>query len=376
MDLMNAIGDGLLGSDYHSMRNGVRDGVSTAKNLLGLNDTEWRAPSDQSLFGFIPDPVLRRLPPSLAYKAKRFIDMKEYEGLNLVHGFVKNVINEAKAKAAEAAGNIAKKKLGLNDNSLSILGLGRKPQDVPPVAHLKFTKNDKYQESKSGVSGYEVTVCEGNFDPTKKPIEIDASNEVAEMERDNALKFRPREETLWYITLDRYTKSDGNSYYTALPPIPTFINEFAKDEYIEYIKWLPAVDYNYTRRTIHNASQIDYGWGHMFHQISSITRGSSFSITLEDDRVHSFSKYCKEVANRSASYEQASMTYWECLLHKITIVILDKQWRLQEKFTLLGLLQNDGTNRYSSDISGRLSLEFDIVGEITNENDRVIESLL
>lgn len=375
MNLIDSIGGGLMGSDYMKARGAVGEAGQTLKNLFGQNDTMYRLPSDMSMLGFIPDPVLRRLPPSLRHVAKRKIDLLGLEGIKIVNGFINGMLAAAKDAVANKLKDKLKDKLKLNDESIGILGLDRKVQPTYPLSRITFTKNDTYQESKSGVSGYEVEVTNDMYDPTINPYSNDCENKVAELDLTNSLKFRPREDTLWYIVLDRYSKNDGNLYNTALPEVPTFINEFDESGHINYLKWLPAVDYNYSRRSVHNAIDTSYGWGHGFKQISSITRGGQFSITLEDDRIHSFSKYCKEVANRSACYEQATVTYWETLLHKITIFILDKQWRISEKFTLLGILQSDGSNRYSNDISGKLILDFDIVGEITNKNDRVIESL-
>ena len=84
----------------------------------------------------------------------------------------------------------------------------------------------------------------------------------------------------------------------------------------------------------------------------------------------------KEVVNRSVGLEDLSMTYWECLIHKICIFILDKQWRVTEKFTLLGILTTDGVTDYGGDDNkGSLTMKFSIVGELTDAGSRYIEEL-
>ena len=77
--------------------------------------------------------------------------------------------------------------------------------------------------------------------------------------------------------------------------------------------------------------------------------------------------------NRSANYERSSITYWECLICRIKIVILNKQWEVQEKFTLLGLLVSDGATDYSDNMGGNLKLEFEIVGEVDSSKRRLLE---
>jgi hypothetical protein len=69
------------------------------------------------------------------------------------------------------------------------------------------------------------------------------------------------------------------------------------------------------------------------------------------------------------------MTYWECLIHKINLFILDKQWRVTERFTLLGILTSDGFTEYNTSKESNLKLNFSIVGELTDTGSRYIEQL-
>lgn len=385
-NLIDSIGGGLLSSTYMGMRTSAGEGVRAVQNLLGMGEKPmYQLPYDHSLFGQVYDRALRLLPPSLAYKAKREMDMQAYKGMKLVQGFLNDAIDDFKGAAGQAIQSGLNSALG--DKAGGKIGglLGLKSGDgagskIDPV-HLEWVPDDEYAEDKTGISGYKVKVGKGRH--VFLTSRDTGSNKLATLELDNSQKFKPREDTLWYIVIDRYDQSNGNDYPSALPKIPTFTPKFAdesKDDAkisdgssINYLKWLPATDYSYSRRTVHNAIETPYGWGHAFNQISSITRGREFSITLEDDRDHSFSKYAKEVVNRSSCYETASVTYWECLLHKITLFILDRQWRVSEKYTLLGLLVTDGANRYQPEVGGKLVFDFQIVGELTGKPYKKLE---
>jgi len=368
--LIDSIGGGLMSSTYIGMRTSAGEGVRAVKNLLGMGDKPmYQLPYDHSLLGQVYDRAIRLLPPSLAYKAKKEADMLAYQGMQFVQGFINGALEEFKGAAASALQSAATEVLG--DKVAGKLGLGKKGDGaggpVDPM-HLEWEVDNDYMDDKTGISGYKVKAAKGRH--VFLTSRDTGSNKLASLELDNSQKFKPREDTLWYIVIDRY---EGDGITTALPKIPTFKPQFADKDSggigtsdgatINYLKWLPATDYSYSRRTVHNAVETPYGWGHAFNQISSITRGREFSITLEDDRDHSFSKYAKEVANRSACYGTASITYWECLLHRITLFILDKQWRVAEKYTLFGLLVSDGANRYQPEIGSKLVFDFQIVGE-------------
>lgn len=359
--LIESVGLGLLGSDAMSMRiAGTR--LSDQFRIWSGQPVKDRVPYDQSLLGFAEDKVLRVLPPSLRYFAKREIDMLAWEGIQKLKGFIGQAKDEFKGAAAGALSNS-----GVNDENLAKLGLVKKPSEQ---AHLVWTKDEATQDP-SGFTGYKVQMYKGS---EIKLTSSDRSNEIANTELDNILKFQPREDTLWYLTINRFDTTNGNRFNSALPEIPSFRAEFS-DNTIEYLKWLPALGYRYNRRQAVTGSPVDYGWGGSFSQISSILRGNSFSITLQDDIHHNFSKYAKEVMNRSACYEDASMTYWECLIHIISLNILDRQWRVKERFNLLGILTSDGANSYSPDMDGNITYEFVIVGELSGGKNRIIETL-
>jgi len=362
-NLAESIGAGLLGSDVITLRLAGHEIIDNARAVLGLGGPKDRAPYDNSMLGFLEDRVLRVLPPSLRHFAKREIDMKAWEGMKIVKGFVGQVKDQFKGAVAGALSAPGE----TDEEMKNRLGLVIKPSEE---VHLQWEKDTNTEDGASGFVGYKVQLYKGS---ELKLTSVDRSNEVANTELDNILKFQPREDTLWYITLDRFTES-SRGFKTALPPIPDFRAEFS-DNTIEYLKWLPAITYRYDRRQVTSGAQVDYGWGQSFSQISSILRGNRFSITLQDDVQHNFSKYAKEVMNRSASYEDASITYWECLIHKISLHILDRQWREKERYNLLGILVTDGANSYSPDMDGNLALDFVIVGELSGGNNRHIESL-
>lgn len=366
--LADSIGVGLLGSDYISLRRTQSELVNSYKTLLGLDRPKDRAPYDSSLLGFAEDRVLRALPPSLRDYAKRFIDMKAWEGMKIVKGFIGLAKDDFKGAAAGAISRMYPTDAAAEEAAQKErLGLVIKPKDA---VHLEWEKDNNSQDGESGFTGYKVQLYKG---AEIKLTSVDRSNEVANTELDNILKFQPREDTLWYITIDRYADS-SRGFKSALPKIPDFKAEFS-DNTIEYLKWLPAITYRYNRRQVTSGAQSDYGWGGSFSQISSIQRGTSFSITLQDDIHHNFSKYAKEVMNRSANYEDASITYWECLIHKISLHILDRQWRETERYNLLGLLVSDGANSYNPNMEGEITFEFIIVGELSGGNNRHIESI-
>lgn len=337
---------------------------------------EPRTPYDQSLYGILADPALRRLPPILRLQAKRYIDIYgAYYGTQQIKKGLTKVGNKIKAGINKKLQKLSKKDK-------------KKKAPVPKVMyrrdssgyHLEMNPDELNSDSEVGSVGFKVTMVRGDKDDSgvntaDKLSEAHCKGKsLAEQERDNSLKFRPREDTLWFITIDRYTKSDGNHYPTVLPPMPVFDNKYnEKNDPIKYINWIPATGYRYTRRNVSSAAQLDYGWGGNFKQISTITRGTNFSISLEDDVEHSWSKWAKEVINRSANYERSSITYWECLICRIKIVILNKQWEVQEKFTLLGLLVSDGATEYSDNMGGNLKLDFEIVGEVESSKRRLLE---
>ena len=380
--LIDSIGYGLLGSTYNDMRIASGQVSRAAQRISGSADKPlYELPPDQSPLGRVYDGILRMLPPSLAYEAKKAIDMKSYEGMKLVQGFLNKAIDSFKGAAAgqlQSLGTVGSKlssALGLDKNS-----------SIPDNITLYWEEDKELTDPNSGVTGYKVKAKRGRGGVSLTSRDT-GSNKIAALDLENSMKFKPREESLWYIVIDRYGKGIDSSaeYYTALPEFPKFKPKFADTsefgtstsygEVIDYLKWLPATNYSYDRRNLISGSSMNYGWGGEFSTVTGMTRGREFSIDLIDDRDHSFSKYAKEVINRSVNYESATITYWECLIHKITLFILDKQWRVTEKFTLLGLLVSDGISSYSPDIKSELTLKFQIVGELTDKSSRRLEEL-
>lgn len=379
--LIDSIGYGLLGSTYNDMRIASGQISRAAQRISGSADKPlYELPPDQSPLGRIYDSMLRMLPPSLAYEAKKEIDMKSYEGMKKVQGFLNKAIDSFKGAAAgqlQSLGTVGSKlssALGLDKNS-----------SISDTVTLCWEEDKDLTDPNSGVTGYKVKAKRGR--EVSLTSRDTGSNKIAALDLENSMKFKPREESLWYIVIDRYGKGLDSSaeYYTALPEFPKFKPKFADDselgiptsygDVIDYLKWLPATGYSYDRRNLISSSTINYGWGGEFSTVTGMTRGREFSVDLVDDRDHSFSKYAKEVINRSVNYESATITYWECLIHKITLFVLDKQWRVTEKFTLLGILVSDGVSNYSPEIKSELTLKFQIVGELTDKSSRKLEEL-
>ena len=379
--LLDSIGGGLLDSDYMRVRSMISEIKDEVRNLKGENTLD-RAPFDQSLYGKLVDPTLRKLPPSLRDEAKRAIDINGYLALkslksNLSTGLKKLLsINNDKLNSLTKPVQLdPSKESELVDPLTEDPGpdehIGNRPkQEIFKKSTIRFTEDGTYQDEWSGSSGYKVTIVNGeDFDATRAGDSPINENKIVNNDRINALKFRPKDDSLWLVTLDKYTEG---SYESALPDIPVFSNEFSEDT-IDYLTWLPATEYSYSRRST-TTNQINYG-NSSFSLVNSMSRGFNFTLSLEDDRDHSFSRYAKEVINRSVGMEDMSMTYWECLIHKINLFILDKQWRVTERFTLLGILTSDGFTEYSTSKESNLKLNFSIVGELTDTGSRYIEQL-
>jgi hypothetical protein len=370
---------------------------------------EYRLPKDYSKYGKTYDDILRQLPPSMRLEFKRERDM-ELRGANQILGlgvkYLRYLVGVAKDYALGFVNKQVDKIFGVSNDDNPAKGLSsivepltyygnpttnQQAKDIAKFkkhinnvrgTHLEWTKDTRYEESVSGISGYKVVMKPGCtypdiVDPNPYSLRNDPTSD-SPSQRDQLMSryFRPREDTMWYIIIGKYTQADGAHYDSALPDLPTFVTDYSDDSNstINYNKWIPATSYNYARRQVRLGS-VNYGWSGSMDVVTSITRGNEFTITLLDDRDHNFSKYAKEVMNRSANYERASITYWECLIHKITLFIFNRQWEVIEKFTLLGILNSDGANSYSPDITGSLTWKFSIVGEIDTPGKRKLEEL-
>jgi hypothetical protein len=341
----------------------VLDRVGNEIKVPKSNATIERLPYDQSAFGFL-DKALRSLPPIIRNEAEKLVEISAWKAGKLIGKYIKTSVNEA---------------LGIYTNVLYdpntglITSVG---QSLLNEIKNELSTDNKIDDRSGIVTGVNFTEnSRGGFTANKVNSSelVDSSNWMANNDLNNSLAFIPKDESIWYIELDRYI--DESIGGTALPEIPSFSSKYNSDFSVDYSKWLPALNYQYNRRNISETSDVRYGWGNTFKQLDSAKRGTSFKINLIDDINRSFSKFTKTVVDLSTSYVDASITYWRLLVFKITLYVMNRQWELIEKYTLLGLLNSDGTsNLDSNDSSNIIRWEFDIVGEITGDDNKKLEN--